>query len=113
MMEAPLEEYAYQLFTGLFWIFLVCGVWLLIVTLYIWLRLARQRPEWRLSWGQAMKDLSLPAFGFLATTMVHTFDPSMRWINYLGTLGTVLTAELAVRYIKRGELSLYQLARRE
>lgn len=108
-MEASLNEYARWLCTGAFWVFWVCGVWLLIATLYAWFRLYRQRPEWRLSWVQAMKDLSCPLSCFLATTMVYPFTPSERWMNYLGTLGAILTMNLTARFMKRRELSFSQL----
>lgn len=107
-----LNNLAYWIVTGAFWLFLSCGALLLTVTFLIWLKLSKQDPDWRLSWKQALKDLTLPASGFAAAIMLLGRDPSERWMVYVAALIFFLTSNLASRYATRGELSIWRLARK-
>jgi len=106
-----LNSYVYWMVAGAFWLFLLIGAWLLVVTFLIWRKLSKQDPEWRLSWKQALKDLTLPASGFAAAVMMLGREPSERWLVYVGALIFFVVGNLAARYTKRRELSIWRTAR--
>lgn len=94
--------------TGVSWVFRVCGTVFLGYTLYAWWKLPKLEPGWRLSWKQALRDLTFPCIGFAGAVMVLT-DETLEVA--VSTATFFLFSFLAIHFAERKELSVFRLSR--